>query len=96
MKDIPYYWEFHKSTLLINWAFSIALSLMSSPLMIPIMTISGGPFISLLYREISRKNEYYFYYNRGITKIRLIVISMVFNALTSLIFLIALLQCQTS
>jgi hypothetical protein len=57
----------------------------------PIMSMTGGPLISLFYKEVSRKNEYYFYYNRGISKISLIVMSLAFNALVGVI-LISIIQ----
>lgn len=92
MDNLRFYWEFHKSTLIINWAFSIAFSMiLSIPLLMPIMSMTGGPLISLFYKEVSRKNEYYFYYNRGISKISLIVVSLVFNALVGVI-LISIIQ----
>jgi hypothetical protein len=33
--------------------------------------MTGGFFLSAYYFEITRKNEYYFYYNLGISKVRL-------------------------
>jgi len=47
--------------------------------------MTGGPLLSLFYKEISRKNEYYFYYNRGISKLNLIVVSMALNVLTGIV-----------
>lgn len=41
--------------------------------------MTGGFLISAFYFEISRKNEYYFYYNFGISKIRLLTVSYLFN-----------------
>ncbi|MDH6308648.1 hypothetical protein M2451_000959 [Dysgonomonas sp. PFB1-18] len=40
---------------------------------------------SLLYKEAVRKNEYYFYFNAGITKIRLFAVSFAFYVLISTI-----------
>lgn len=38
-----------------------------------IWLITGGFFLSAYYFEIARKNEYYFYYNLGLSKTRLIL-----------------------
>ncbi len=88
MKKVRLFWEFHRSTLLINWSFSIAFSMLIFPLfftMLPIYMMTGGPILSLFYKEISKKNEYYFYYNRSISKVSLIVVSMALNLITSFV-----------
>ena len=95
MQNFRLYWEFHKSTLLINWTASIALALLTmSPFVFPISTMTGGTFFSLLYKEFTAKNEYYFYYNRGISKINLMVINLTLNILLGLILLYIILKCQ--
>ena len=96
MDNVKLYWEFHKSTLIINWTFSFAFSMiLISPLLIPIVSMTGGPLISIFYKEISRKNEYYFYYNRGISKLNLIIISLILNILIGLVILFIVSKCQT-
>lgn len=90
MEQARFYWEFYKSTLLINWVFSVAISVLVYPLflfVLPISIMTGGPIISIFYKEVSRKHEYYFYYNRGITKVHLLVTTFLLNALTGLILL---------
>jgi hypothetical protein len=94
MGNYRLYWEFHKSTIVINWTFSIALSALSTPWLFPVLTMTGGPLISLLYKEIARNNEYYFYYNRSISKVNLIAISLVLNVLVGIILLFILPKCQ--
>jgi len=94
MENFRLYWEFHKSTIVINWAFSIALSVSSSPLLLPVLTMTGGPLISLFYKEISRNNEYYFYYNRSISKVNLIAISLGLNVFVGFILLFIMSKCQ--
>jgi hypothetical protein len=37
--------------------------------------MTGGFLLSLLYFHFSRKNEYYFYYNLGISKMKLILLT---------------------
>lgn len=93
MSRIILYWEFYKSTLIINWLFSVAISIAASFLFFPffrtlsisVMTI--GPILSLLYNEVSHNNEYYFYYNRGISKASLITTCMVLNILSGIILI---------
>ncbi len=95
MDNVRLYWEFHKSTLIINWTFSIAFSMiLFSPLLIPIVSMTGGPLISIFYKEISRKNEYYFYYNRGISKLNLVAISLILNVLFGVVLLFIISKCQ--
>jgi len=49
---------------------------------------SGGFLLGILFFEIARKQEYYFYYNLGISKLRLVLISYLFNLVIILPFLI--------
>ena len=75
-----------------NWTISVGFSMiLLSLLSIPLMSMTGGSLISIFYKEISRKNEYYFYYNRGISKIKLIVVSLILNVLVGVI-LISIIQ----
>jgi len=95
MLNFRLYWEFHKSTLLLNWIASIALALLTmSPILFPIATMTGGMFISLFYKELTAKNEYYFYYNRGITKINLMGVNLILNILPGLILTYIILKWQ--
>jgi hypothetical protein len=43
--------------------------------------LSGGFLLSAFYFEISRKNEYYFYYNLGLSKIKLLLTAYLLNVL---------------
>ncbi|MBK8884476.1 MAG: hypothetical protein IPN67_19605 [Bacteroidales bacterium] len=49
--------------------------------------MTGGFLLSVFYFEISRRNEYYFYYNLGISKVRLLLIAYALH----LIFILPLL-----
>ncbi|HAQ66086.1 MAG TPA: hypothetical protein DCR43_09590 [Bacteroidales bacterium] len=96
MNQLLFYWTFHKSTLTLNWIFSVAIAMvMLSPWMIPLASMTGGPLISLLYKEVARKNDYYFYFNRGLSKRALIVVSLLFNVATGILLLI-LIQLWTT
>ena len=82
---------YNKTILKLNIIFSLVLTFLSSLLFLskksshsPIFLIiafyafwiiSGGFFLSAYYFEITRKNEYYFYYNLGISKIKLLLLT---------------------
>ena len=46
--------------------------------------LSGGFLLGILYFEIARKKEYYFYYNLGITKLKLILITYLFHLIVAI------------
>ncbi len=85
MVKLTLHWEYFKSTLVLNLstsvllAFIVFLTLITLPDPPPLHLVYirccmfGGPLICLLYKEMSRKNEYYFYYNRGISKLSLFI-----------------------
>jgi hypothetical protein len=52
-----------------------------------IWIMTGGFFLSAFYFEITRKNEYYFYYNLGLSKTKLIL----FTYALHIIFILPLL-----
>jgi hypothetical protein len=52
--------------------------------------MTGGFLLSLLYFHFSRKNEYYFYYNLGLTKVKLIMIAYLFHLVIITPFLLIL------
>ena len=45
----------------------------------------GGPLISFYLKEISRKNEYYFYYNKGISKLSLLITTVILYILLGIL-----------
>ncbi len=50
--------------------------------------ITGGYLLGVLYFELVRKNEYYLYYNLGISKIKLIIMTYLFHLIVISPFLI--------
>ena len=53
--------------------------------------LNGGFLSGILFYNMFRKKEYYFYYNLGISKLRLILISYLFHLIISFpLFLISL------
>lgn len=79
---------YNKTVLKTNIIFSIFLTLLSSLILLAIPSphsptyiilrsfvvwiMTGGFLLSAFYFEITRKNEYYFYYNLGLSKIKLL------------------------
>ena len=43
--------------------------------------LSVGFLLGIIFFDISRKNEYYFFYNLGISKLRLIITCFLFHVL---------------
>ena len=43
--------------------------------------MTGGFFLAAYYFEIARKNEYYFYYNLGVSKTKLILFAYTLHLL---------------
>ena len=82
---------YNKSILKLNIVFSIVLTFLSSLAFLSkesshsaiflviayyaFWIMTGGFFLSAYYFEITRKNEYYFYYNIGISKIKLLLLT---------------------
>lgn len=100
MQKVKLYWTFYKSTLILNLASSVFLSFIlfagaqmtmkDPPHFIVIYTrcfMFGGPLICFYYKELSRKKEYYFYYNKGITKISLFITTLIICLLIGFLFL---------
>jgi hypothetical protein len=91
MDTIKLLFEFHKSTLLANWGFSVIMSFALSfgfpgntPMAwLPYMSATFGPLASLFLKEYASQNEYYFYYNRGISKTKLIAANTLLNIILS-------------
>jgi hypothetical protein len=86
---IKLYFQFYKITLVLNWSPSIALAaffyIMSGEnyilYLFALFSMSFGFIFSIIIKEstFSKKDEYYFYYNFGITKIKLFMICEFLN-----------------
>ena len=88
---------YNKTILKTNIIFSIFLTMLSSLLFFArpsshsptyiimnsfvVWIMTGGFLLSALYFEITRKNEYYFYYNLGLSKIKLLLTAYLLNFL---------------
>ena len=103
MLKLRLHWEYFKSTLVLNFsssiliAFIIRLTLLTlpdppSPIYIIYIRccMFGGPLLCFFYKEMSKKNEYYFYYNRGISKLSLFISTLSTYILMGYLLLIIL------
>jgi len=87
-----FYWQFFTSTLVLNLASSVffasILMLVSeTPFSLTYIRccMFGGPLVSFYYKEVSKKNEFYFYYNKGISKLNLYVKTLIIYILIGIL-----------
>jgi len=71
--------EFFKSTLLINLIVCLVSLLFGGIDSFFFIFASFGFGMSVLYKEVYRKNDYLFYANNGISKLKLIVLSYLYT-----------------
>ena len=90
------YWFFYKSTVTINLVVSLMVGLVSgiSITVFAVSFVTAGLFFALLYKEVVCSQEYYYYYNRGISKIKLIIFCVFVNILASALILIIAQLCR--
>ncbi len=87
-KKILNLFEFFKSTLLINLSVCLVSLFFGTINTFFFVFASYGFVISILYKEIYKKNDYFFYYNNGVSKTQLIGFSYFFTIVLSVLFLI--------
>lgn len=95
---IKLYFQFFKSTIVLNWSLSIALAVLGYIISgentviysFALFLMSVGFIFSILIKEstFSNKDEYYFYYNFGITKIKLFITCELLNVILGLLIII--------
>jgi hypothetical protein len=82
---------------MINLTVSFAVALVAGSMMIfPLCFMSGGPLISIFFKEMWRPNEYYFYYNRGVSKFPLMAFTMTVSILLGTSILMLMLYVTSS
>ena len=88
------YWQFYKSTFLINFLISVAFAIIAkSVLVFGGVFCSVGFLVSWGYKEITHKNVYYYYYNAGITKTQLLLANFLINVLLIIILISIVTLC---
>jgi hypothetical protein len=82
---------FYKSTLLFSIFCGITLGAINFHdffVAFGFSFLSAGTVISLMYKEISKQHEYYFYYNKGLTKKALIISCALTNLFIGLLIIV--------
>ncbi|NDV58604.1 hypothetical protein [Bacteroides sp. 519] len=105
VKRLKLYAIFYRSTLKINLPISVLagfiittgrpsfgiLSFLTDTL---IMHCTIAMIIDLLYKELSRKEEYYFYYNAGISKWHIILSAFFISVIPFILFQLIVSLCN--
>lgn len=71
--------EFYKTTLAINLAFSAVVSFFGGPSQFLLMIATLGFVLSIGFKEMFRKDEYLFYMNNGVSKKALLFCGFLLN-----------------
>ncbi|HEX9152138.1 MAG TPA: hypothetical protein VF842_08650 [Flavobacterium sp.] len=80
--------EFYKSTLTITLSISVLAWVLAGFETFKCVLVVFGFLISILVKEVNAKNEYLFYYNNGISKIKLLTFSFLMNFVFSIFFIV--------
>ena len=89
--QLKLFFVFYKSTLLFSITCGIALGALNFHdffAAFGFSFLSAGTVISLTYKEISKQHEYYFYYNKGITKLTLILSCALTNFIIGVLLIV--------
>lgn len=73
------FWKYYLDLTKFNFAISFLLAFVIGPFGGIFMFLSGGMVLSLVAYSFFHANEYYLYYNLGLTKARLVLTSYVTN-----------------
>ncbi len=92
MHKLKLFSEFYKSTLSLSIAFAALVAFLGGKLgfltAFGIAFMTGGWILSLYYKEQTRKNEYVYYQNMGITKSALVISCILLNVLIGSFFIL--------
>jgi hypothetical protein len=90
--------QYYKELLLLNIGISICLGLLISLELkaygFPISFMTGGFVLSIAYYEISKQKQYYFYYNKGLSKIHLYLSSFMINTIIGVLLIFVIKICR--
>ena len=88
------FFAFYTSTVIVCYVVSCMVAFVALLVRVPffvtfsISIVTVGLLMSLLYKEISCPEQYYFYYNRGISKMRLYAFCGIINMVIGTLILI--------
>lgn len=94
-KRISLFYQFYKRFFFLNFFISLPISIFSLSYMdFLFFFCSAGLFLSFIFFEYFEFDYYYYYFNRGITKTNLIVVSFILNILFSAMVIILFMVCH--
>lgn len=79
MRKLLNVFDFFKTTLLINLAVSSCSIVFGGFDVFYVAFVSFGFLLSILFKEVYRKQDYLFYANNGVSKVKLIMFSYFLN-----------------
>ncbi len=79
------YFNYYKYVLIYNLTFSTAIALVLGPLLGGLVFATFGLVLGIIIYNIIHKNQYYFFYNLGITKRKLMFNAFLINPFVSLL-----------
>jgi hypothetical protein len=82
-----YYKEIFKINLLISICIGVVF-LAFGYYGFPISFMTAGYFLSILYFETSKHDQYYFYYNKGLSRLDLYLSGLLINSLMGIVFFV--------
>jgi len=87
--------EFFKSTVPINFGTSLFVGYFGGLIAFNFSFLSFGLILNLVLKEVRNENDYFFYFNNGISKKQLWMYSWFFSFLTLIvgIFILNLIRC---
>jgi len=87
------YWQFYKDLLPFIFAFTMLSKIIFGSITALLMFLTLGIFIGFLAFYLLKKDQFYFYYNLGITKLKLLKVVFLINLIigTPIIILVLLL-----
>ena len=78
-RTINLLWTFYKSTLLTSIGFAIPVMVFAGFVPGLIIFVFFGLVLNFLYKEVNKKQEYFFYYNCNLSRRKLFLFSFAIN-----------------
>lgn len=94
---IGFIFQFYKELLSINVTISICLAVLTHDGFgiygFPFSFMSAGYLLSLAYFEVTKSNQYYFYFNKSLSRLYLFLSACFINAVLGLVMTLILYLC---
>jgi hypothetical protein len=73
------FWKYYIDLTKFNLGMCLLITFVKSPAEGVLLFLTGGMLLSLIAYEYYHRNEYYLYHNLGLTRVRLILTTWLFN-----------------